>query len=478
MDAVTRTVQGGKMKIDVSKDITVSKPTPLIKKWAHDYLTLDNPEYYKKERLGKYTGNIPRQIKLYETVGGDLILPFGVIREVFATFGKECEITPHFDPFRRVEYQSHINLYPYQETAVNEAIRLKNGVIVMPCGAGKTQTAIEIIARLGGRALWLTHTQDLLNQSMNRAKSVLDIAEDTYGTITAGKVNIGSGITFATVQTMSKIDLPKYKDAFDIVVVDECHKAIGSPSKIMQFYKVVSNLNARYKYGITATPTRSDGLSKSMFALLGGLICTITRDQVKNTTCPVKVESYETKYYPDEVSLNGDGTINYAGLVGDLTHDDMRFEVVFARLTRLKGAVLVLANRVEYLKTMCHTYVKNQWGSAVCLSDMGHSKKAKEERKRVLNALNTGELDCVFATYQLAAEGLDCPNLRYVVLATPEKDERIVTQAVGRVERKAAGKDHGTIIDFVDDFGMFRGWYKKRLSFYKKLGFDLDGICQ
>ena len=156
-----------------------------------------------------------------------------------------------------------------------------------------------------------------------------------------------------------------------------------------------------------------------------------------------------------------------------MIHDNDRYGVVFARITRLHEATIVLANRVEYLQRMCDDYNRGQWGSAVCLSGKGQSKKAKEERKQALEALNNGEIDCVFASYQLAAEGLDCPNLRYVVFATPEKNDVTVTQATGRVGRKAEGKEYGTVIDFVDLFGLYQGFYKKRLKVYKKLNCDI-----
>ena len=100
-------------------------------------------------------------------------------------------------------------------------------------------------------------------------------------------------------------------------------------------------------------------------------------------------------------------------------------------------------------------------------------KKAKEERKQALEALNNGELDCIFATYQLAKEGLDVPNLRYVVFATPEQDETTVIQSAGRVGRKAEGKPHGTVIDFVDEFGMYQGWFKKRRRHYSKINAEV-----
>lgn len=47
-------------------------------------------------------------------------------------------------------------------------------------------------------------------------------------------------------------------------------------------------------------------------------------------------------------------------------------------------------------------------------------------------------------------------------------------QAAGRVGRKADGKDHGTIIDLLDDFAMYKRWQKKRISYYKKLDFFID----
>lgn len=48
-----------------------------------------------------------------------------------------------------------------------------------------------------------------------------------------------------------------------------------------------------------------------------------------------------------------------------------------------------------------------------------------------------------------------------------------IMQAAGRVGRKADGKDHGTVIDFLDDFGMYKGWAKKRKNFYRKNDFTL-----
>lgn len=456
------------MRIDVQNNIRVHDADVFLKHWCVSNLVLDNPEYHKKVRMGKWIGGTPSTISLYESRGNDLVIPFGCISKIWNMFPDKALWDIQICPKRPVSYASGIKLYPYQETAVNEAIRKRNGVLVMPCGSGKTQSGIEIIARLGGKALWLTHTQDLLNQSMNRAKNVLSGAG--LGTITAGKVNIGTHITFATVQTMVSLDLSQYKDEWDIIVVDECQHCCGSPTRVTQFYKVVSSLSARYKYGLTATPKRADGLEKAMFVLLGDILHEVTREEVAHTTCPIHVEQIRTGWFPDcDCVLMGDGTIDYSKVIDNMVNDKQRFNFVLDRVEKCNGGCLVLANRVEYLQRMNEQY----HGKSMCLSGMGQSKAAKAERKEALRKLNEGELQCIFATYQLAKEGLDVPSLRYVVLATPEKDETTVVQSVGRVGRKADGKEFGTVIDFVDDFGMYKGWSKKRAGFYKKIGAEV-----
>lgn len=463
------------MKIKVAEKIKIENPTPAIVSWCRENLILDNPDYYKKERMGKWVGNTPKTINLYERVGDELWLPFGCLQDVWRLCVHGISIKSwdvQIRPLMHLEYHSNVNLYPYQEKAVSEAIRVKNGIVVMPCGSGKTQCGLDFISRIGGRALWLTHTQDLLNQSKKRAESVLSCPPHAFGTITAGKVNIGTHITFATVQTLAKLDLSNYKDAWDVIIVDECQHCAGSPTRVTQFYKVISQLSARYKIGLTATPKRADGLERSMFALLGGIIHEVTREEVAHTTCPVKVRRISTNWYPDcECVLMGDGTIDYSKVIENMVNDTDRMCIVSNEINMIpKGMpIMVLANRVAYLEQLLSIYD----GKAVCLSGQGQSKKAKAERKAALEKLNAGEIDCVFATYALAKEGLDVPNLRYVVLATPERDETTVIQSVGRVGRKADGKEFGMVIDFVDSFGMYQGWAKKRTGYYKKINAEV-----
>lgn len=472
------------MRFIVSNKIKVEDYTQDVAEYCSQFLVVSNPEYYKKEAMGKWTGNTQKEFVLYEKNGRDLLLPFGCFKDLWKRFGKSSEFVSRIKkPDKRISYNSDISLYDYQKAAVNAVFGAKNGILVSPCGSGKTQMALEIVARVGGRALWLTHTGELLTQSMERAKSVYCLDKSQYGTITAGKVNIGSAITFATVQTMSNIDIRQYAHEWDIVIVDECQHCVGSPTRVMQFYKVLSNLSARHKIGVTATPKRSDGMERCMFALLGDIIYEIDKKEVEKYTCPVKVEKRETGYVPDmDFILSADGTIIYSDLIKDLTADDERNEKIASDVCDIlrkdaEARVLILSDRVAHLAELrnriCEKNVVPQDKIMQLLAVSG-SNEARKRRRQALVDLNDGKTKVLLATYQLAKEGLDVPQLRYVVFATPQKDQVTVTQAAGRVGRKADGKSFGTVIDYTDNgFGVLAGFSKKRNSIYKKLKYEV-----
>ena len=178
--------------------------------------------------------------------------------------------------------------------------------------------------------------------------------------------------------------------------------------------------------------------------------------------------------FPAEDSA-GDGTIVYSDLIKDLTSNTKRNEKIAEDIKALINSdetvrILVLSDRVEHLSTLREMLSGYKVRQLMALSN---SKKAREERRQALKDLNDGKINVVLATYQLAREGLDIPNLNYLVMASPVKDPITVEQSVGRVGRKAEGKDYGTCIDYTDDFGMLRGFSKKRNSVYKKLEYEI-----
>lgn len=464
----------------VDSRLHIKNYTKSMFEWAKEKLIFDNPKFIKTEALGKWTGNIQRYIYMYEIRDNWLILPFGCFKDFYMLFKNQLSVVKSLiSPTRAVNYESHINLYDYQETAVNHLLSAKNGVVVAPCGSGKTQMGLELVARLGLKTLWIAHTHDLVQQSMERAKANFGLDIEKFGKIAQGKVKIGD-ITFATAQTLCGLDLPLYKNEWDVIVVDECHHIYKGDNSLAMFYKILSNLSARYRFGLTATPKRADGLERCMTALLGNIEHTIPKEEVKKFTCPVRVWKRETDYKPNlDVVLAGDGTIVYSSLINDLIQNQERNEKIARDVSTCIinscTRVLVLSDRVEHLTKLKELILKEWWlnGKVKQLMALSNSKKAREERRQVLKDLNDGKINVVLATYALAKEGLDVPKLDYVVFASPVKDATTVEQASGRVGRKADGKSYGCVIDYTDDFGLLLGYSKKRNSVYKKLEYEV-----
>lgn len=419
-----------------------------------------NPDYSKKVLMGKSTWNTPKDIVLWQKAGHLLIVPFGMLQTLWS-MGVDIMPVSHLKANERRFNGKVDNLYGYQSRALERALKAKNGVLVAPCGSGKTQIGIAIIAELGLRALWLTHTHELLKQSMSRAKQYLDIP---MGTITEGKINASDGITFATVQTLSKIDLSQFKNFWDVIIVDECHRCVGTPTRITMFWKVLSQLSARYKIGLTATPKRGDGMEKAMYALLGPKFHEISRDDVKGSTVPLYVDKPLRTYWTPNLDkvLNSDGTLNYTSLITDCIESYDRNKVVAGAINwaGCEGATLVLSERIEHLKRL----------SEMCVHEYGIlSTCKKSERKNLLQDIEDGKIKVLFATYAIAKEGLDIPCLKHLVMASPIKDQIAVTQSAGRVMRAYPEKEYGTLWDFEDDMPMLKRWLQKRMAIYKKL---------
>lgn len=219
------------MKISVSNVLRISNPTDEIMEYCKKELEIDNPQFLQNQRLGFPTYNIPRTLRWYETKGSDLVLPFGCIKDIYKLHpvAKDFNIKI-LEPQIIMDYDSKIELFDYQREAKNKAIKAKNGVIVMPAGSGKTQTALQLINELGLKTLWLTHTLDLLNQSYDRAKNNFEGIK--ISKIANGKIDIAEHITFATVQTMVKMDLAQYKNEWDCIVVDEAHRVCRNSCSI------------------------------------------------------------------------------------------------------------------------------------------------------------------------------------------------------------------------------------------------------
>ena len=415
-----------------------------------------------------WVGNTPEYLHLYGIHGDKWILPFGTLRNILPMVNTE-EIKTEFQTPEKIDYGCKIPLYDYQEKAVEEVYWKQYGILQSPAGSGKTQMGIALIAKLGKRALWLTHTKDLLLQSKDRAKQYM--GEALLGTITEGKVNIGNGITFATVQTMCNLDLAQYKDMWDVIIVDECHRVAGTPTAVSQFSKVLNSLAARHKYGLSATVHRSDGLIQATFALLGDVVYTVPTEAVADKIMKVGICPIPTGIGISRGCLNTDGTLNYAKLIGYLTENEERNRLIIECITadRDKPA-LILSDRLGHLETLMSMLPADMREDAAMVSGKMTTKKGKAEREQAIADMRSGAKKYLFATYSLAKEGLDVPCLERLYMVTPQKDYAVITQAIGRIARTSKGKADPVAYDFVDDIQYLVKAYKKRCTTYRKNG--------
>lgn len=456
------------MKTVIGSSIRVTNPTDELMKWATDHLVIPNPEYIKKTRMHFWTGNTPKLLYMYEMHGDELILPFGVLRSVLPMLTKDA-LTVEFVTRSKVDYQADVPLYDYQETAVEAAYENQYGIIQSAAGSGKTQMGIALVAKFGRRALWLTHTADLLSQSRERAARYMD--KSMIGTITEGKVNIGSGITFATVQTMCKLDLAQYRDMWDVIIVDECHRVAGTPTAMTQFYKVLNGLCARHKYGLSATVHRSDGMITATYAILGEVIHTVPDEAVKDKIMQVGIKPLGTGVKLSRECLNTDGTINYTKLIGYLCENQERTHYISSWIVaEADHPCLILSDRLNHLEALMNTLPRSMREMSVMISGKMTTKKGKAEREQAIEDMRTGRKRYLFATYSLCKEGLDIPCLSRLFMTTPQSDYAVVVQSIGRVARVCEGKSQPIVYDFVDDCSYAVKRYKQRLRHYRKAG--------
>ena len=458
------------MIITVSNTLTVENPTAEMLIWCEKNLSLPNPDYAKKARMHLWLGNTPKTLSLYEQDGNKLILPFGILKNLPDTIKKEALFVPAFKPSETVFYGGNvIPLYDYQEVAVAAVAAQQYGILQSPAGSGKTQMGIALVKRFGKRALWLTHTIDLLRQSKERAERYMD--KKCIGTITEGKVNIGSGITFATIQTMCKLDLTRYKDMWDTIIVDECHRCSGTPTAMTQFYKVLNSLSARHKIGLSATVHRSDGMIEATYALLGHVIYNVPEEAVADKIMKVGILPVSTEVELSRECLNTDGTLNYAKLITYLsTHDGRNLCVADKIVDNMGKSCLILSDRLDHLESLMRLLPPIMHKEAVMVSGKMTTKKGKAEREKAIEDMRIGKKKYLFATYSLAKEGLDIPCLERLFLTTPQKDYAVVTQSIGRIARVCEGKTDPIAYDFVDNIAYLVKSYKKRCATYRKNG--------
>lgn len=450
----------------ISNVLTIDDPVPELVTWVTTNLSLPNPEYTDRVRMGKWVGNTPKDVRLYEWQGKSrLVVPYGCLS--FLPYIHDYPLMDCITANNVSTAKGLVDLYDYQIAAKTEMLKSHCGILKAPPGSGKTQIALSVAQTIHRRTLWITHTKDLLQQSYNRAEQYF--GKEHLGVITEGKIECGEFITFATVQTLCGIDLDRYRDYWDVIIVDECHRVCTSAKSVGMFEKVLNNLSARWKYGLSATVHRSDGLIFATICLLGKVVATIDKEAVGDKITKVVVQPVLTDWKLTSECFGTDGMLNYAKMIEQMVGDNNRNIVILKEIVRNGDKpTLVLSSRVEHLKAL-YSMLPNRLQDVACIIDGSMTSKVdKLCRERYIEQMRSGEKKILFATYQLAKEGLDIPRLEILHLTTPQTDYAVVAQSVGRVARSYEGKGQPTVYDYIDKSKYLLKGFKKRITTYKK----------
>lgn len=338
-----------------------------------------------------------------------------------------------------------------QTAAVEAMLREEQGLIIRPPGTGKTEIATAFMARARTRALVVVHTEDILNQWIERIEKNIPSLKGKVGVIRGKECHIGH-ITVATVQTLyrSYLDKPaKWWEKFGAIIADEAHHVSAET-----WEAVISTCPARYRFGFTASPTRADNMHPTMRFIIGPVI----HRQKFSSPIPLEVVRVRTNF-------NGRyrGHFDWGPLLNELVRDKKRNRKI-ARIADREidkgNSVLVLSRRIEHLEAIA----KAMRNDSEILTGRTRSKA---ERKQILAAFRAGEIRCVLAT-QLADEALDVPRLNRVLLVHPGKHEGRIIQQIGRALRRHGSKENAVIYDFVDKTRVLRRQASERRRTYLK----------
>ncbi|WP_410511623.1 helicase-associated domain-containing protein [Paenibacillus sp. BR2-3] len=173
------------------------------------------------------------------------------------------------------ERENSFRLREYQREAVehfeDKAGSGGSGVIVLPCGAGKTVVGLAVLAALQCETLILTSNTTSVRQWMNELTQRTNLSEEEVGEYTGEKRQVRP-VTVATYQILthrrSKGGEFRHMNLFDernwgLIIYDEVHLL---PAPV---FRATADIQATRRLGLTATLIREDGREGDVFSLIG-----------------------------------------------------------------------------------------------------------------------------------------------------------------------------------------------------------------
>ena len=459
---------------------------PAIQNIIRRMATIDNPEYYKNQRIGRSNYYNFKTIYLGYDTDGYIRIPRG-LREKIILKCNEADISYDIEDNRqfgrpiRVEFNGELR--DEQKEAINNLLEKDDGILSAAPAFGKTVVSAYIISRKKVSTLILIESASLLQQWLDELNRFLKIdekppvyytktgrekiRESVIGTLVGGQDKTTGIIDVAMVGSAYKKGdfFPKIEE-YGLVIMDECHHAASK-----QAQAVLNRIKSKYVYGVSATPQRSDRLEQINYMLLG----------------PIRHE-YSSKMQADEQGTDRyvyprfTRVVNISGKELSIHEAD---DLIVNNLDRTSMIVndvkeCIADGRTPVILVKLKKHVKLLSDALTGIADHvfllygDQSIKENQSIQKQLMETPENESFVVIATGQKIGEGFNCPRLDTLMLASPVKFEGRLIQYVGRLCRKYPGKENVIVYDYVDShIKFFYRQYRSRLSTYKKLGYSV-----
>lgn len=414
---------------------------------------------------------------------GKLFLPRGLLEELKQRF-KGAGIEYVFDDKRQKGKDLALifqgELRPEQKELIDALAQKECGILEAATGMGKTVMGAALIAQKQTSTLVLVHSKEILAGWVRTLNSFLRFEQEDFekplkSKAYLGKIGVLQGktntltkrIDIAMVPSLaSKENLEELVQGYGLVLVDECHHAASST-----MVKVLSKIQAKSIYGLSATPERTDGFSESVCLQLGKVISRFdSRQQMALQSfsrhyviCPTTFEPFEMD--SDFIRLCQEAAsspLRNGQIVGDVKE----------ALAQGK-TILVLTRFVEHAKLLAKWIQKATPTAQVLVYAGNDNPKEKQVNTQRLKELSKQKQVVLVGTISSIGEGFDFPALDTLLLTLPMRSQISISQAIGRIHRQTHQKKSVVVYDYMDsDIVMFKKMFEARKAEYKSQGYQ------
>ena len=478
----------GKMHIVLGDGVYVDTLNlmPRLQNQIRSMAAFDNPVFYKNRRLGYSNYYNFSAVYMGKDQDGYICIPRGLRDDLLSSCkeaGIEYDILDYREKGRPIRVSFHGDLKTQQNLAAQHLLAFDYGILSAATAFGKTVVCSYLISERKVNTLILLQSKDLLEQWVDELNKFLSIDEEppiyktksgrkkhrksVIGILHGSKNTLTGIIDVAMVGSMySKGKFNDFVNSYGMVVMDECHHC-GSNTSV----EVMQKVNARYVYGVTATPKRGDNLEKIIHMLLGPIRHSYT---AKERAVEQGIGHYVYPRYTRVVDTNeSKNGINSAYAL--ISTNTVRNEMILAdtRICVKEGRTPVILTRYkEQAKYLYDNLQKDADYVFILYGD--NSDKENSEVRRKLKEVTRNQSLILVATGQKIGEGFDYPRLDTLMLASPVSFAGRLEQYIGRLNRDYEGKKEVIVYDYVDShIRVFDNMYSKRLRTYKRTGFQL-----